>query len=319
MATDEASGQYLAAFEGAEAEGLTELSQGDWGRLSRDAFLSNRIPGGARMVLSAGTLRLSGPSVVANTADLSAVGALATAWQRAVSATGAALEQFRSLRGALPSAVQYRTALVLSAAPEPGSVLLRVEPKANPLEEAESSENVAIVAPNRPLADRAAEQLIGVLGKAANVHLTEQDAIAGELSELGPRAGSALGVLARVLDRENLTLDATWAEPQTATRRATVTPSTARWIADFVSGRGLDSEEDTIDGVLRTVSDRERWLVEVDGEDIRMDASHVSASAEGRSVGERVTLRVLVAPTLRPDGSTPKKYTILEVIAAEPI
>jgi hypothetical protein len=250
---------------------------GDWGRLSRDAFIANATVS-SRTVRSAGDLRLSGEGVTASSADLSAVGAIATAWQRAVSSTGAALEQFRGLRGSLPFDVLDRTALVLNASPQPGSIVLHIEPKLSPLLEAEPGGAVAMVAAPRPLADRASEALIRILNRAASARLPDQDELTTELRELGPRVGGALGGLAQVLDRTRITLDVSWAEPEAPTVRANVTPAAAQWISQFVAGRGLDAEEQQLFGVLRTISDRERWLVEVGDQEVHMDATELPPS-----------------------------------------
>lgn len=317
MGTDDRStAWYLRRAADAASEDAAVPARGDWGRLSRDAFIAS-LDVDARSVRSTGDLRLHGVGVEMNTADLMAVGAIATAWQKAVSATGAALEQVKSLRGALPIDVVLRTALVLNASPTPGSVVLHVEPKASPLPEVEPDGDVPMVNPARPLADRASEQLIRLLERAATGELADTDGLSQELRTLGPRVGGAISGLARVLDRANVTLDATWAEPETPTVRASVTPSGAKWIAQFVAGRGLDAEEQEIHGVLRTVSDRERWLVEVGEDDIRMDASELEPSVAAEwHVGAYVSLTVRVAQTERPDGTTRRSMKILSVTSA---
>jgi hypothetical protein len=294
--------------------------RGDWGRRSRDAFVASHSVS-ARSLHSEGDLRLHGAGVQGSTADLAQVGAIATAWQKAMSATGAALEEVKSLRGTLPADVVLRTALVLNASPQAGSVVLHVEPKESPLQEAEPEGDVPMVQPTRPLADRAAEQLIQLLEAAADVGLSETDALAAELRVLGPRFSGALTSLAQILDRANITLDASWAEPERPTLRTSVNPSRARWIAEFVAGRGLDAEVQTIRGVLSTVSDRERWLVQVGEDTERMDASELIPDEVSRwRVGQEVDLNVRVAQQERPDGSTRKSMTILsisEVVSAE--
>lgn len=317
MATDDRSTEwYLRQAAAAASEDSVVPSRGDWGRLSRDAFIAS-LDVDARSVRSTGDLRLHGVGVEMNTADLTAVGAIATAWQKAVSATGAALEQVKTLRGVLPADVVLRTALVLNASPTPGSVVLHVEPKASPLPEVEPKGDVPMVDRARPLADRASEQLIRLLERAAAGELADTDGLSQELRTLGPRVGGAISGLAQVLDRANITLDATWAEPETPTVRASVTPSGAKWITQFVAGRGLDAEEQEINGVLRTVSDRERWLVEVGEEDIRMDASELEPSVAAEwHVGARVLLTVRVSQTERPDGTTRRSMTILNVAPA---
>lgn len=318
MATSERSVDWFLQRAAATVpEDFEAPSRGDWGRLSREAFVAS-FSVSARELRSEGDLRLHGVGVDENSIDLSAVGAIATAWQKAVSATGAALEQVTNLRGALPVDVVRKTALVLNAAPQPGSVVLHLEPKASPVEEVEPDGDVPMVEPTRPLADRASEQLIQILSQASTGTLDSVDELSAELRALGPRVGGALSGLAQVLQRANVTLDARWAEPEARTVRASVTPSAAKWILEFVEGRGLDAEIQPIRGVLRTVSDRERWLVEVGEDDLRMDASELDpAVAATWHVGAEVILSVRVAQTVRPDGTTRTSRTILGVEGVE--
>jgi hypothetical protein len=319
MATDDRTVDwYLQRAAESAPEQLATPGKGDWGRLSRDAFIANNTPS-ARSVRSEGALRLHGVGVEMNSADLNAVGAIATAWQKAVAATGAALEQMKSLRGTLPADVLHRTALVLNASPQAGSVVLHLEPKSDPLPEVEPAGDVPMLDRARPLADRASEKLIAVLQRASAVELADTEALTLDLRRLGPRVGGALSSLAQVLDRANITLDASWAEPETPAVRASVTPTGAKWISQFVAGRGLDAEEQEIRGILRTVSDRERWLVEVGDEDVRMDASELDPSvASGWRVGADVVLTVRVSQTERPDGTTRRAMKILSVAAPNP-
>lgn len=317
MATSDRSlDWFLQKASETAPDDLEPPQPGDWGRLSRDAFVAG-LALNARELRSEGDLRLHGVGVEANSADLSAVGAIATAWQKAVAATGAALEDIKTLRGALPLDISQRTALVLSASPLPGSVVLHLEPKSSPLPEVEPNGDVPMVERSRPLADRASEQLIGLLRRAGTGSLDEVDDLSADLRTLGPRVGGALSGLAQVLDRSNITLDASWAEPEVATVRASVTPSAAKWISQFVAGRGLDAEVQYIRGVLRTVSDRERWLVEVGEDDLRMDASELDPSvASAWHVQAEVILTVRVVQTVRPDGTVRTSRTILDVQAA---
>lgn len=316
MATDE---RYSAAWF-LEQYGQSDRpipEPGDWGRLSLDAFVANRMPS-ARSSASEGSIRMSGPEVLENAADLSAVGAIATAWQRVVAAAGGGLERVRTTRGNLPTHILQRTALALNASPQPGSVVFNIIPKASPLPEVEPGGNAPMVNADRPLADRASEQVIQLLRLASVEDAVFRDELSVQLQQLGPRVGGALKGLAQTLERANITLDATWAEPMTPSLRATLNPSTARWLAEFVDGRGLNSEEVEMTGVLRTISDRERWLVEVGEEDLRMNASELDPSvASAWNVKDEVRLTVRVAVTERPDGLTRRTMTILHVAPAQ--
>ena len=114
--------------------------------------------------------------------------------------------------------------------------------------------------------------------------------------------------------RSDITMTAMWREPQRSTRRAEVTPTAARWIRGFVSGRELDAEDDQMVGVLRTISDTEPWLIELEGQAVRMNASKLAAAAIGQfHVGQNVMLTVRTTIREQPDGRTYAAHKILEV------
>ena len=314
MATDESAFDRILARSAAEVpDGYSPPSKGDWGRRARDAFIANRSIS-ARMLSSAGDLRLHGVGVEMNTADLQAVGAIATAWQKAVSAVGGALEEIKSIRGALPTDVVQRTSLVLNASPQPGSVVLHIEPKSRALDEVEPDGDAQLIDPPRPLADRASEGLIQLLTSAAEANPNDFEDLSATMSRLGPRVSGAVASLAQALTRANITLDASWDEPSRNSVRTSVDPSQAMWISAFVAGRGLDAEIIPMRGVLRTVSDRERWLVEVGDEAIHMSAGELDPIVVARwNIGDEVDVMVRVAQTERPDGTTTTKHTLVSV------
>jgi hypothetical protein len=134
------------------------------------------------------------------------------------------------------------------------------------------------------------------------------------MGRLGPRVSGAVASLAQTLTRSNITLDASWDEPSRNSVRASVNPSQATWISSFVAGRGLDAEVLPMRGVLRTVSDRERWLVDVGDEAIHMSAAELAPTEVARwNIGDEVDLMVRVAQTERPDGTTQTKHTLVSV------
>lgn len=294
------------------------FAAGEWNRRSVEAFIASTA-GNARSLRSHGALRLHGEGVRVHSAELGQVGLIATAWQKAVSATGAALEQVRSLRGALPADITQRTTLLLNASPVPGSIVLGLEPQSPPLDEVEPDGNVSMLDRPRPLADQACAALIKVLADAGEAQQADADGLATALRELGPRVGSALAQLAQAIHRSNITVDARWAEPDASTVSASISPSAARRIRDFVAGRGLDAEEQYLIGALRTVSDREKWLVELlDGEVERMSATELAPEEIAKwRVGDQVSLRVRVALREQPDGVTRRSHTILELTAID--
>lgn len=291
---------------------------GDWGRRSVEASIAQRL-GTVGALRSRGELRLHGDGVHGHSAELGQVGLIAAGWQRAISATGAALEQVQAFRGALPADIMQRTTLVLNATPAAGSIILRVEPQRPPLEDPQQGEGAQTDTPGRPLADRASEALIDLLARFGTDSPTIEDDLASSLRALGPRVGSTLANLATAINRSDITLDATWAEPGTSTIMASINPQIARRVQSFVAGRGLDSEEETFTATLRTVSDVERWLVELpDGRTVRMGAKELPAEEIGRwRIGDVVELRVRVSLREQPDGYVRRTSSILQVSPSE--
>lgn len=293
-------------------------SADDWSRQSVEAFITQRT-GTIRAQHSHGTLRLHGAGVQEHAAELGQVGLITAAWQKAVSATGAALERVYTLRGALSAEITRRTTLLLSASPAAGSIVLHVEPQSAPMEEVEPEGNISMIDTPRPLADRASETLIKVLADFSTTNPVVDDGLATSLRELGPRVGSSLTNLAQAISRSRITIDASWVEPGAATVSASIDPAAAKRMRAFVAGRGLDAEEQTITGTLRTVSNAERWLVELPtGETERMGATELPAEeVEKWHVGAIVELRVRVALREQPDGNVRRTFTILSLAALD--
>lgn len=313
MVTDDSPlGRFLSRTEPSEYE-PNDFAPGDTTRLSMESFVAS-TSGTARDLGSSGRLRLHGAGVEGTSADLADVGRIATSWQKAISAVGATLEDIKSIRGGLPQDVVRRTALVLNASPSPGSVVLNIMPKSNPLPEVEPGGEARMFDIPRPLADRASEQLIELLGTVAHASLDSLDGLSVTMMELGPRVGGSLSALGAALEKANITLDAIWREPDHPTVRAEVTPSEARWIQDFVAGRDLDAEEEKLIGTLVTISNAERWLVEIDEKRRHMDATEVTPEMAGSlHVGQLVELLVRTAFREQPDGVTRKSHRILSV------
>lgn len=316
MATDDPLARFLARIE--PSDDVPERVQpGDTSRMSIETFVAASM-GTARELTSEGSLRLHGAGVVGTTAELADVGLIASTWQKLVSAVGGALEDIRSLRGQLPADIVTRTTLVLAASPSPGSVILHLRPKADPFVEVAPDGNMPMVEPDRPLADRASEALIELLSGAVDAGPAALDDLSEQMKIMGPRVGSSLTAFASSLVKSDITLGASWREPEHPTVRAEVTPSTAKWLRDFVLGRDLDADVVDMVGVLRTISDAQNWRVDVDEKPVRMDASELAPDAISRfHVGQRVKLTVRIAMREQPDGRTSATHTILDELPAD--
>lgn len=286
---------------------------GDLGRQSVEAMIAKQL-GDVREMLSRGRLRVHGGGVEGHSAPLASVGQIAAQWQRAVSSVGAALEDVRGSAGRLPTSIVQRTTLMLSAAPAPGSIVLDLSPRADPFVEVAPEGQPSMLDQPRPLADRAAETLINLLSEAAAAG-PDAAQLGDHIRELGARVASNVRVLAATLNDGNFDLDATWFEPGQPTARASVSSGVAGWLAQFVEGQALDSYEDELAGIVHTLSDVTKWLIETaDGRrTIDVDELPPEDITKPR-LGQTVRLRVRVHPTERPDGTTSETLTALELL-----
>jgi len=302
----------------------------DLARASVEAFIA-QTEGDARAIPSKGQLRLWGPGVDGQRADLESFGVIAATWQRAVNAFGASLEGVLSGKGKLPQARPTRTALVVTASPAGGSVVLRIEAKAEPLQEVEPEgrgyltspdSSHEVLQPPRPLVDRASDELLDVLSIVGSVSPDDFEAAEQRIRDRGPRAASALKTLASALSSADINIDADWEEPGAPTRRSTLSSSQAKWVSQFIDGRDLDTEVEEMSGEAITVSSRERWLIEVDGELEKVQIAALSREvASSVSPGDHVRLEVEVRSKVQPDGvlrTTRLARRVIEVTKPNP-
>ncbi len=316
----------MATRDGSAFERLMERAEGplpevtwseadDLGRMSVEAMIRQRED--VRDLASRGSVRLTGAGVIGHSAPLDDVGAVASSWQRCVTAVGASLEGVRSSFGQIPREVVQRTRLTLTAAPATGSIQLDLAPEANPLREtSEDGQMVAYDTP-RPLADLASETLIALLDQASNTG-PDADELGDAIRQLGPRVASHVRRLADVLEKAHFDLDVVWAEPNAATRRATLTAGTAGWLREFVTGRALDGQEQELTGIVRTVSDLTKWQIETPDGLRSVDASSLEPEIiEQTHVKQEIRLLVLVRVTERPDGTTSTTYDALDVLGRD--
>lgn len=316
MATGESYRALLARSEGAVPE-ATWHDPSDLTRLSREAIALQQV-GEVRAVSSSGHLRLHGPGVQAESADLEAVGLIAGAWQRTVTAVGAALEDVKTARGRVPAHLASRTRLVLTSAPGAGSLVLSLEPRRSGVDEVAPGGQFPMFGAERPLADRASEVLIDLCSTAAEAALSELDEFGERLRVLGPRVASSLRTLSDALVHADVALDSAWREPGSPTVRSDLSVQSARWLRDFIDGRELDAEDGTIEGVAITVSNRERWLIETVEGAAKVRATDLDLTDVRRvRPGDFVRLAVRTTMKLQPDGTSQLKHHALEVLLVQ--
>ena len=297
----------------------TWIDSTDLGRFGIEA-MTEHDSGDARALRSSGSLRLHGPGVQGNSVGLEDVGSIARHWQRAVTAYGAAIEGVKTARGRVPVDVASRTRLSLMGAPGAGSLVLRIEPASSPLAEVEPDGQRPLVDVARPLADAAAEGVIRLLAATSNASLDATDDLSATLRDLGPRVAASLRDFAATVETANVALDVSWREPSAATVRTTLSVEGARWLSQFIEGRDLASEEETISGVAETVSNRERWLIATSDGLQRVRASSLDPVTVRRvRPGDFVTFKVRSWRKVSPDGSFTVRHEALELVAvAEP-
>lgn len=317
---DEASDLLAGLLEDAGEEGyeLEWSTPDDLARLSVEAMIESQR-GDVREAASRGRLRVHGAGVEGHSAPLGLIGQIAARWQGAVSAVGASLEGAKINRGRLSDAIMQRTTLMLATTPAPGSVILNLTPRSDPFAEVAPGGQRSLIETEseRALADRANEALIGLLSEAASAGPDAED-LAEHLRELGARVASNVKELAKSLNAANFDLDATWLEPGHPTARATVSASRAGWLAGFVDGQALDSYEDELIGAAHTLSDGARWRVDTEDGPKYVDVSSLPPEAfEVPHLRQTIRLRVLVQPTVRPDGTSTETYTAIELFELE--
>jgi hypothetical protein len=139
--------------------------------------------------------------------------------------------------------------------------------------------------------------------------------------------------LADAAVKADINLNAAWEKPSTGRRRVQATAGQLATLRAILKSRGLDSPEEVLEGVLRTVSDRRKIELEVrnwdpsDDEaesdsnpdpsidnDIRVVAiKRGSVSFTGFSLGDRVSIGVKVRVLNRPGSPGMNEYEATEV------
>lgn len=236
----------------------------DLARISFESFVGKDTVG--RKLHSSGRLRLTGDGVLNHSASLEHLGALMSRVQRLVTAIGAAENGFKNLRGRLPSGIASKTQLLLNAGARPGSVVLEFEPAMSPEDELYPDRVVPLIADDQ-------EQLVDVSMKKAIALVSSVSALGpdadhsdflAQVSQLGPRAATALSEVAKSVSTARFDVDIEWREPNHPTYRSRISASDAELLARLVSARDLDSEVDYIRGVIHTISDVSRIHIQTD-------------------------------------------------------
>ncbi len=285
----------------------------DLSRASVEAM--TRIQAGtARVIKSAGSLRIHGNGVHEHSADLDAVGNVMSLFQSLVTAIGAVIEGHGASRGRVPQAVIHDTQLSLDAQPAPGSIVLSITPKADEMAIAypQGESLFGYEYPKIVLADESMDQLIELL---STISMVDIEPFIDMVKAAGPRQAATLKALLKRLADSDFDVDVTWEEPEKPTRRVTLTSEAASYAYHSIESRNIDSYEEDITGVIQTISVTKRLEILPDGQDengkqlptVYIKRGELSDSDLAQySVMDRVTVHVRTTPEIKPGDVEPK-------------
>lgn len=314
MATESEIEAALAAVQAAAEADPSQFpvweDASDLARLHVQDF-AQRVSGGFNLLHSRGSIRFAGSGVRGHAVDISQAGELLAYWQGLVTGVGGAVEGNLSARGSLPADVVERTRLDLVASPSPGSVVLEFEPHADEASERYPEGQTRIDGESTPLVERAVNEAMDVLALASSgLEVDLADAFANR----GPRVAARARDLAELAGISNLDIDTTWEVPGQGRKRVRATASELRSFAERLRIGSIDGEPATLEGTLRTVSDRRKIDLEVDDP---ADTSKKRVLSVDRGdvdfapfrVGEEVRLVAMLTVRRRPGGAESVAYT----------
>lgn len=233
---------------------------------------------------STALIHVTGPAVSGHSVPLRSVGDLMIRLQAAFDSIGASIEGFKSLGGAIPSALAKRTELSLVASPLPGSVVLEVAPTKPRLEDlypnGEALFDVEKVIGAKPLADSAFEELSSLMSDLAT-DAPDQEKFIDHLAELGPRVASNVRALCDAVDKGSIDIDFEWKSPSGDRKKVGVNHTFAKFVSVVIRDTEIDTESVGIEGVLVTVTASVK-----DHLRIRGDLDEGSASEVTLSIGD---------------------------------
>ncbi|MGJ6124909.1 hypothetical protein QN239_20290 [Mycolicibacterium sp. Y3] len=321
---------FMEDLAAAPADQFPDWEDGsDLARLHVQAFVRDHA-GGFELGSSRGALRLSGGGVQGHTVSISDAGVILASFQTLVTSAGASSEGVTHPRGRVPDEVLARTKLLLNASPGPGSVVLDFEPAVDEAAE-RYPDGQAAVEEITPLIETSMDIAFQVLELAGNANVGE---LADEkFRQWGPRVASAARELADAAAKADIDINAAWEKPSVGRRRVNATAVQLAALKAILKSRGLDSPEEVLEGVLRTVSDRRKIELEVrswaESDDESESDSAVDSTVDdqvrvvpikrgtvsftGFSLGDRVSIRVKVRVLHRPGSADMNEYTAVGV------
>ncbi|WP_343576927.1 hypothetical protein [Mycobacterium sp.] len=286
----------------------------DLSRISVETLIADDTLG--RTLPSCGNIRISGDGVSGASARVSEVARVMAGFQRLATAVGAAQQGDKAL-GRQPNAdVRRRTDLLLRASPGPGSIILTVTPATSPITETGYAGGkvgmFAELETDDQLLDTAIGAAIDVFTAGNDIGPSPgQSRFVQQLAEMGPRTASALRDFSKTLDRAGFDVEIDWQQPSRATRRVTVSATSAAYIAATVENANLDEQPVQIVGEYLTVSSVQSWLIRRDdGETVTVKRGRLGEDdLRGHGMAMRVRIDAIMKVETTPGGAVKTTYT----------
>ncbi|MFC4905461.1 hypothetical protein [Kocuria oceani] len=296
---------------------LTQDNAPDWdsaedlGRISTNAMVASM---GSPRERSTGVLRFFGEGINGHAGSMQAIGLAMANWQKLVTSIAAARQGHKGLRGRLPAAIENAAMLDLQASPTFGSLVLTFAPRTSPADELDDADVLPTFdKPDMQVVDQAVVTALELIreGVANGPDLDEDSGWISDLSELGPRAATALASWAKHSADCSFDVDLKWSQPQKPTQRVRMTKADATWIASAISSKNLEESTETMTGDIVTISDRSNLQIEVsDGETVNVKPGKINHDdlAPLRH-GDRVEITASVEFTSLPGDEPRAAYT----------
>ncbi|MFJ3958881.1 hypothetical protein [Arthrobacter sp. NPDC090010] len=268
--------------------------------------------GALRRDISTGSLRLTGSGITGHSAALDGIADALRNFQRLVLATGLAANGHISLQGKPPSDVVAKTKLSLNGSPLPGSLVLQIIPAMSPADEIAPNGQAGLFGDeNTQLVDTAVKDAFSLLDDGRQIGPdADASAFLSRIQTFGPRVATTLRDFSVGLVKSGFEPDLTWTQPRQPRLRSSLSTADLVRISELIASRELEREPTVIRGILRTVSEVGPWSIEVDGEQVRIDAKQIPvADTETLRTGLAITIDVTVTEESGPVGEPKPKYT----------
>lgn len=295
---------------------------GDFTRRSIER-IAREASGTSRVIPSRGVVHLTGDGVQGHSAPMAQVALLLSRFQAVVHSIGASLEHNVS-RHRLPDSILARTALVIDASPQPGSLIVNIHPELDGMDDVYPQGVHLLPDPHHELslADRSIDVFSKLISRVSSLEPT-QDSALKTIKPFGPRVAKSLCEFAAGIGRARFDFALNWAAPAAETISATLSTTEASALTEALRSHELEPTEDLITGQVVTASSRLRLEIRgsssVDADaTFRVDRGELSDADIARApVFSTVQVRARVEWEEKPGGETVARYVArsLEVLA----